>query len=138
MKTKYLACIIAVLTAIVTFQQLPTHAGLEAEVKRVGLTRYFYNAGDMPPALPFMSIIFQGIPDKETPKVEEWAKEIDAQLQKLGGVQEEADYGKIAKIIPEYITKFIGTGAVAIALEFPKKRQGMLIYQQKEPSNSKK
>ena len=113
-------------------------AGIEEAVKRVKFSVHFYNADDIPPALPFMSIIFSDIPDKETENVIRWQKEINEKLQKQGGVLDQKGYDALAALIPDYVAKFIGTGAVAVALEFPRRKEGILLYQAKPPSTRAK
>lgn len=129
MKTNHF--FVLILVTLFTISPLPLQAGIEAEVKRVNHTVFFYNIADTPGATPFMSIIFNGIPKKEVANVNRWRNEISEKLQELGGVITEKDYGKLTKIIPDYAPKFIETGAIAVAIEFPRKKQGLLLYRKK-------
>lgn len=126
------------LAALMFIQIGMVHAGIEEAVKRVKFAVHFYNAVDVPPALPYMSIIFDGIPDKETENVVGWQKEINEKLQKQGGVLDQKGYDALAALIPDYVAKFIGTGAVAVVLEFPRRKEGILLYQAKPPSTKPK
>ena len=129
---------ILVLAALMFLQVGKAQAGIEEAVKRVTFTVNFYNSEDVPPALPFMSIIFSDIPQKETENVVRWQNEINEKLQKQGGVLDQKGYNTLAALIPDYVAKFIGTGAVAVTLEFPRRKEGSLLYQAKPPSAREK
>jgi len=122
--------ILAIALAIIaTFFPIPSQAGIEAEEKQtVTVTVNFYNAVDNPPALPYMRIIFRKLPEGNAGLIGPMRDEIDKKLHASGGVIEDEDYKKVTEIIPLYVQKFISTGAVAVAIEFPRKKVGLMLF----------
>jgi hypothetical protein len=100
---------------------------LDSKIERVNYAMYFYNATDHPPALPFMSIIFVGLPESRLDQAKVWREEIDQKILDRGGVYRTEDYNKITSVVPDYVKAFTESGAKAIALEFPRERRGMLL-----------
>lgn len=90
----------------------------------------FFNATDSPPALPYMSISFSNLPEKHTATVHALREEINVAIQKLGGVVDDEDYAKLVDILPGYMPQFQELGVTLIKIEFPRKRCGVIVYQQ--------
>ena len=100
---------------------------LDSKIERLNYTMYFYNVIDRPPALPFMSITFVGLPESRLDQAKAWREEINQKILDLGGVYQTEDYNKITLVVPDYVKAFTESGAKVIALEFPKERKGMLL-----------
>lgn len=116
-----------------------SQAGIEAEEKQtVTVAINFYNAIDDRTVPPYMCIIFHKIPKENVDVMDPWRAEIDKKLHESGGVIEDDDYNKITKVITLYVEKFISTGAVAVAIEFPRKKRGIMLFNKnKIPPGSK-
>ena len=95
------------------------------------VTVSFFNAGDSKDAMPYMSLIFDGIDDANSEKVTKWRNEIDAEIKKQGGVVTGEDYKKISPIVVRYVSDFIKTDANYVAMEFPRLKQGILLVNKK-------
>ena len=119
------------LAALMFLQIGMVHAGIQEVVKTTNFMIEFYNPGDTPPAMSYMRIIFNNVQDKEVEKITKWQKEMDDKIQKGGAVLTQKDYDRIAPVIVDYSVKFTGTGVPFFAVEFPRKREGFLVYSPK-------
>jgi len=101
-------------------------AGFQAQT--LNYTVSFYNVEENPPHLPFMSFIFVSLPEDKVKQVDQWKKEIDEKLQKLGGIHSEDDYKKINEVVPNYIQRFVSSGAIGVAITFPIRKMAILLH----------
>jgi len=115
---------------IFTLTSSPCFAG----VKDVWIvdTIYFYNADDHPPALPYLSISFVGINEKDKGKVDEIYAKINKAMVDAGGVKTEADYGKLFHTLCDQLPKILGIPSQkGVTIRFPSLNKNVL--QLKEP-----
>ncbi len=95
-------------------------------------TILFYNAGDIPPAIPFLSISFQGVTEAEIKKIKIWHTEMEKKFQEKGGVLSEMDCVKKASpIIQEYAPKFMSTSSESVIINFDRIKKGLILTRKK-------
>lgn len=92
------------------------------------LTLNFFNAGDYPPALPYMSITFSNLLDKTAGL--ELQHEIDTAIRNQGGIVHDEDYIRILEVLPAYIFRLQELGISNVRISFPRKRAGVILYQE--------
>ncbi len=118
--------------ALIALCPLTLNAGIETEVKRVNLTIHMYNPWDVPPALPVMSIVFSALPEANADAMSNMQKEITEAISKASGIVSEKDYKeKLGKIVEDYAVRMIESKAMSINILFPRKKQGILLFNQK-------
>ncbi|MEI8062163.1 MAG: hypothetical protein WCG97_02590 [bacterium] len=115
--------VLATLALILTLLSLAPSslwAGIKAEGREEQFTINFYNAGDTPPRLPFLRIIFINVPEKNKTKILEWQKKMDEKFKDIGGVSDDAGYKKMSKIVEEYAIGFMAMEAKSVIFYLPR------------------
>lgn len=103
-----------------------------APLDLVNHSLYFYNVTDGKDAIPVLVIAFQDIPRSKIPELNAIQKEIQQKMNGLGGIYEEADYGKkLSPLIVDYSLK-LTSFKVTMSLIFPRQKQGMLLVPPKK------
>lgn len=127
---KALSILTVLFTIIFTLTSSPCLAG----VKDVWIvdTIYFCNAEDHPPVLPYLSISFVGINEKDKGKVDEIYNTINKAMVDAGGVKTESDYGKLFHAMCDQLPKILGIPSQkGVTIRFPSLNKNVL--QLKEP-----
>ncbi len=102
---------------------------VEPEVERQNTTIYFYNPGDIPPAIPYLAISFVGIPKKGAEEsIKKIRADFDEALKKILPILKKTDYEeKMGPLIVSQTEQLLGTGATHVVIEFPRMQKGMML-----------
>jgi hypothetical protein len=91
----------------------------------------FYNSSDKPPALPFLKVIFHGLPPENANRVGALQEAMGKELKDLGDVNTDADYKKLEPVIVKHSIEMTRLGASMVRIEFPRVKKGITLYQKK-------
>lgn len=119
---------LAVLVFLKSMENKQEQPAESSAVQTINLQIHFNNPGDLPGAVPYMSIIFIGLPENLKGSVDKWHKEM---IRDIGNASIESpkDLEKnVSPTVLSHIKAFTSCGIKELRIEFPKERQGIAVF----------